>query len=310
MRKTYNSVLDLVGNTPIVELNNFKKKYNLKSNVFVKLESFNPAGSAKDRVAVNMILTAEKNNLIKKGDTIIEPTSGNTGIGLAMAGSLLGYKVVIVMPDSMSIERIKLIKAYGAKVVLTDGKLGMKGAIEKAETIKKEIKNSIIAGQFDNSANPQIHYETTGPEIYNDMQGNVDVFVAGIGTGGTISGVGKYLKGKNPNIEIIGVEPKSSPLINLGKSGAHIIQGIGANFIPKNLNEEVLNKVEMVSDEDALLFAREIAQVEGILVGISSGAALSVAINLAKKSEYDNKNIIVLLPDGGDKYLSTELFNI
>lgn len=306
--KVYNSITELIGNTPILKLNNIIKSHELKANVFAKLEYFNPAGSVKDRVSLFMIEEAEKQGLISKGATIIEPTSGNTGIGIAMVCAQKGYNAIIVMPDNMSIERIKLIKGYGATVVLTKGAKGMKGAIEKANEIQKNTPNSIILGQFDNILNPQAHYYSTGREIYADMDGKIDIFVAGIGTGGTISGVGKFLKEQNKNIKIIGVEPESSPLITKGVSGAHKIQGIGANFIPTVLNASVIDELSVVTDESAINTSKLIAREEGVLVGISSGASLSVAIELAKLSENKNKNIVCLLPDTGERYLSTELF--
>ena len=307
--KIFNGVEELIGKTPLLKANNIKEKLNLKADIFLKLEFLNPAGSIKDRVALYMLKDAEEKGLIKKGGTVIEPTSGNTGIGLASLCASKGYKTVIVMPDTMSIERIKLIKAYGAEVVLTDGKLGMAGAIEKAEEIKRNTTCSFIAGQFENPANPTAHYYTTGKEIYQDTDGLVDIFVAGIGTGGTISGTAKYLKEKNPKIKVIGVEPKDSPLITEGKFGAHKIQGIGANFIPKNLDLSLIDEVKTVNSEDAYYCANLVAKEEGVLVGISSGAALSVAIEYAKKEENTGKKIVVILPDTGDRYLSTDLFN-
>ncbi len=298
---------DLIGNTPLMELANMKNEYNLNANVFAKLEFFNPAGSVKDRVALSMINNAEQKGTLKKGGTVIEPTSGNTGIGLAAVCTARGYKAIIVMPDTMSVERIKLIKSFGAEIVLTDGKKGMKGAIEEAERLNKEIKGSIIAGQFDNPANPKAHYETTGPEIYDDLDGKVDVFVAGVGTGGTLSGVGIYLKQKNPAIKVIAVEPQSSPVLTKGESGVHKIQGIGAGFVPGNLDTTVYDEVIAVSDDDAFEYARKICKTEGLSVGISSGAALCAAIKIAKREENKGKNIVVLLPDTGSRYLSTEL---
>ena len=298
---------DLIGNTPLMELANIKNEYNLNANVFAKLEFFNPAGSVKDRVALSMINNAEQKGTLKKGGTVIEPTSGNTGIGLAAVCTARGYKAIIVMPDTMSVERIKLIKSFGAEIVLTDGKKGMKGAIEEAERLNKEIKGSIIAGQFDNPANPKAHYETTAPEIYNDLNGKVDVFVAGVGTGGTLSGVGIYLKQKNPAIKVIAVEPQSSPVLTKGESGVHKIQGIGAGFVPGNLDTTVYDEVIAVSDDDAFEYARKICKNEGLSVGISSGAALCAAIKIAKREENKGKNIVVLLPDTGSRYLSTEL---
>ena len=306
--KIYESVEQLIGKTPLLEVKNIEKKENLKAKLLVKLECFNPAGSSKDRAAKFMIDDAEKRNLIKKGGTIIEPTSGNTGIGLCALAISRGYKVVLTMPESMSIERRKLLKAYGAEIVLTDGNLGMKGAVEKAEQIQKETPNSIILGQFDNGANPQAHYCTTGPEIYADTDGKVDVFIAGVGTGGTVSGVGKFLKEKNPNVKIFAVEPESSPLLSKGVSGAHKIQGIGANFIPKNFDKNVCDGIITVSNLSAIEKSKQICKEEGLLVGISSGAALSAAVELAKKSEYENKIIVALLPDTGERYLSTEMF--
>lgn len=298
---------DLIGNTPLMELANIKNEYNLNANVFAKLEFFNPAGSVKDRVALSMINNAEQKGTLKKGGTVIEPTSGNTGIGLAAVCTARGYKAIIVMPDTMSVERIKLIKSFGAEIVLTDGKKGMKGAIEEAERLNKEIKGSIIAGQFDNPANPKAHYETTAPEIYNDLNGKVDVFVAGVGTGGTLSGIGIYLKQKNPAIKVIAVEPQSSPVLTKGESGVHKIQGIGAGFVPGNLDTTVYDEVIAVSDDDAFEYARKICKTEGLSVGISSGAALCAAIKIAKREENKGKNMVVLLPDTGSRYLSTEL---
>ncbi len=304
----YDNISSLVGGTPIVRLSSLERNCNSYASLFGKLESFNPASSAKDRVALKIIDTAEKQGLLKPGGVIIEPTSGNTGIGLAAIGASRGYRVIIVMPDSMSIERVRLMHAYGAQTVLTPGALGMKGAIEKAEELSKSIPDSIIAGQFENPANPEAHYKTTGPEIWKDMNGKIDVFVAGIGTGGTVSGSGRFLKEQNPQIEIVGVEPASSPLLTQGKSGAHKIQGIGANFIPKNLDRSILDQVLTVANEDAMHYARLMAQKEGLLVGISSGAALAAAISLAINKDYAGKNIVVLLPDTGEHYLSTDLF--
>ena len=302
----YNSIIDLIGNTPLLELKNIKEKYNLKSNIYAKIEGYNPGGSIKDRIALQMILDLEKEGKLKKGSVIIEPTSGNTGIGIALIGSLRGYKVIIVMPSSMTIERIKLIESFGAEVILTDASKGMLGSIEKANELNKEYENSIILGQFENMSNPLAHYLTTGPEIYNDLDGNIDIFIAGIGTGGTISGVGKYLKEKNSNIQIIGVEPFNSPLISKGVKGAHKIQGIGANFIPNTLNKDAIDVIELIDDKDAFEYSKIATKLEGVLVGISSGAALKIAIDYAKKEE--NKNIVVILPDTGYKYLSTDLF--
>lgn len=308
MKKIYKSVDELVGNTPLLELCNIEKQFNLKAKLLAKLEYLNPAGSVKDRVAKSMLDDLEKQGLINSTSIIIEPTSGNTGIGLAAVGATRGYRVIIVMPDSMSVERQKLMKAYGAELVLTDGKLGMSGAIAEAEKLKNEIPNSIIAGQFTNLSNPQAHYNTTGPEIYRDTDGKVDYFIAGIGTGGTITGVGKYLKEQNSNTKIIAVEPTDSPLLSCGKFGPHKLQGIGANFIPDVLDKTVIDEIITVASEDAFATGRLIGNTEGILVGISSGAALTAAINVAKRVENVGKNIVVLLPDTGDRYLSTEMF--
>ena len=295
----YNSILECVGNTPLIQ----SKKY---PNLFMKVEMFNPAGSAKDRVALNMVEMAEKKGILKPGSTIIEPTSGNTGIGLALVSAYKGYDLIIAMPDTMSVERQNLMKAYGAKVVLTPGKLGMKGSIDEAERLHEEIADSWIAGQFDNMDNPQIHYETTGPEIWKDMEGHVDVFVAGIGTGGTISGVGKFLKEKNPECKIVAVEPSDSPLLSKGVAGPHKIQGIGANFVPNTLNTSIYDEIFCVESEPAFACGRKLAREEGILVGISSGASYSVAEKIAK--ENPSQNVVVLLPDSGERYLSTEMF--
>lgn len=307
--KVYSSIEELIGNTPILQLNNIKKLFNLKANVLAKLELFNPAGSSKDRVAKFMIEDYEKNGLIKKDTVIIEPTSGNTGIGLASVCASKGYKLIIVMPNTMSIERIKLIKAYGAEIVLTDGALGMAGAIDKANELKNIYKNSIIAGQFTNPSNIKAHFNTTGPEIYNATNGKVDVFVCGVGTGGTITGVSEYLKSKNPNVKVVAVEPYNSPLLSKGNSGPHGIQGIGANFIPKILNTNIYDEVQLVTEEQAYETLRLLATCEGVLVGISSGAVLHCAIQLAKKDENKDKNIVVLLPDTGERYLSTKAFS-
>lgn len=309
MSKIYTSVEQLIGNTPILELKNIESKFNLKGKLFAKLEFLNPAGSVKDRAAKGMIDDAERRGILKPGSVIIEPTSGNTGIGLALIAISRGYKAIIVMPDTMSEERRTLMRAYGAELVLTDGKLGMKGAIAEAERLATEIPGSFIPGQFDNPANAQAHFETTGPEIYNDLDENVDIFVAGIGTGGTITGVGKYLKSKNSNIKIIGVEPESSPFLTKGEAGAHKIQGIGAGFIPKALDLSVVDEIITVSDDDALCAGRLSGNTEGVLVGISSGAALFAGIELAKRPENAGKNIVVLFPDTGARYLSTELFS-
>lgn len=308
MSRVFKSVGELVGNTPLLELSHIEKEYDLQAKVLAKLEYFNPAGSVKDRVARAIIDDAESKNLLKDGATIIEATSGNTGIGLACVGCARGYKVVIVMPETMSVERRKLMLAYGASLVLTDGAKGMKGAIDKANELHEQIEGSILAGQFVNSANPKAHYETTAPEIWRDTDGNVDVFIAGVGTGGTITGVGRYLKEKNPNVKIVAVEPFSSPVLSKGVSGAHKIQGIGAGFVPKVLDTSVYDEVIAVKDEDAFETAREVGKKEGVLVGISSGAALFGALQVAKRPEYAGKNIVVLLPDTGDRYLSTTLF--
>jgi len=306
--KVYSSVDELVGKTPLLELKNIQKELNLNARIFAKLEGFNPAGSVKDRVALFMLNQAEKDGKITSGATVIEPTSGNTGIGLASLSASRGYKAILVMPDSMSVERIKLLKAYGAEVILTEGKKGMKGAIEKAEELNATIPNSIIVGQFENPANPLAHYSTTGVEIYQDTDGMVDFFVAGVGTGGTVSGTAKYLKEKKPQIQVVAFEPYDSPMITKGQSGAHKIQGIGANFIPKNYDKTLVDAVETVKTEDAYEMARLMAKKQGVLVGVSSGAALSVAVKLAKKEENKGKIIVALLPDSGDKYLSTDLF--
>lgn len=306
--KTYTSVSELIGKTPILELTNYKKQYNLKANIFAKLEYFNPAGSVKDRVARAMIDNAEKNGFLKKGSTIIEPTSGNTGIGLAMIAASRGYKIILTMPETMSIERRKLLKAYGAEIVLTDGSKGMRGAIEKAEELKAEIPDSYIPGQFTNPVNPYAHETTTAPEIWSDMDGKIDIFVSGVGTGGTITGTGKYLKEKNPDIKIAAVEPASSPMLSSGRSGPHKIQGIGAGFVPDILNTSLYDEIITVADEDAFSCGREMGRIEGILVGISSGAALSAATQLAKRDENNGKNIVVILPDTGERYLSTPMF--
>lgn len=304
----YKSVSELVGKTPLLELCNIESELNLKAKIFAKLEYFNPAGSVKDRVGLKMIEDAEEKGILKKGSVIIEPTSGNTGIGLAMVAASKGYRLIITMPETMSVERRKLIGAYGAELVLTDGSLGMSGAIQKAEELAKEIPNSIVAGQFVNPANPQAHFCTTGPETWEDTDGNVDIFVAGVGTGGTITGTGKYLKSKNKAIKIVGIEPCNSPVLSGGKAGPHPLQGIGAGFVPEILDTDILDEIVTVSGDEAYKSARLLATKEGVLVGISSGAALHTAIELAKKEENKDKNIVVLLPDLGDRYLSTELF--
>lgn len=306
--KVFNSLSELIGATPLIRLNKIEKSNGAYANIIAKLESFNPAGSAKDRIAREMIDDAENKGIIKKGATIIEPTSGNTGIGLAAIAAERGYKAIFTMPDTMSIERINLLKAYGAKIVLTEGAKGMNGAIEKASELAREIEGSFIPSQFENMSNPEAHYKTTGPEIWEDTDGKVDIFVAGVGTGGTISGVGKYLKEKNPDIKIIAVEPDTSPVLSKGIAGAHGIQGIGAGFVPKALDTGVYDEVMPVSVENAYKLGREMAHNEGILVGISSGAALYAAVELAKKEENKGKNIVVLLTDGGEKYLSTPMF--
>lgn len=306
--KIYESITELVGRTPILKLNKIAAEKNLEFSLLAKLEMFNPAGSAKDRVGLAMIRDAEEKGLIQPGATIIEPTSGNTGIGLAMAADSLGYKVILTMPETMSLERRNLLKAYGAELVLTEGTKGMQGAVEKAEALHKEIPGSIIAGQFYNPANPQIHYETTGPEIYAHTEGKVDIFVAGIGTGGTLSGVGKYLKEKNPEIKIIGVEPAGSPLISQGHAGPHDLQGIGANFIPENLDRNIFDEIITVTNEEAYEMGRLMARAEGVLVGISAGAALQAAIKVGSRAENKGKNVVALLPDTGERYLSTKMF--
>lgn len=307
--RIYTKIDELIGSTPLFEPKNLEKEFNLKAKLLLKLESFNPAGSVKDRTALFMLNDAEKKGLISKGATIIEPTSGNTGIGLASICASRGYKTILTMPDTMSVERIKLLKGYGAEVVLTDGKLGMKGAIEKAKELQEKTPNSFIPSQFDNSANIMAHYQTTGPEIYNDTDGKVDIFVAGVGTGGTLSGTAKFLKEKKQDIKVVAVEPQSSPLLSKGEFGAHKIQGIGANFVPKNFESEYCDDIKTISDEDAFLYAQALAKKEGFLVGISSGAALGVAIELAKLDENKDKLIVVILPDTGERYLSTELFD-
>ena len=308
MGKIYNGILDLVGNTPLVEAANLEKKWNLKAKLLLKLEYFNPAGSVKDRVAKEMLEDAERRGVISAGATIIEPTSGNTGIGLAAMAVAKGYKAILTMPDTMSVERRNILKAYGAEIVLTPGAEGMKGAIAKAEELAKEIPNSFIPGQFDNPANPQAHYGTTGPEIWRDTDGQVDIFVAGIGTGGTVTGTGSYLKEKNPDIRIIGMEPASSPVLSKGTAGPHMIQGIGAGFVPSILDTGVYDEIVTVENDDAFACGKELAKTEGFLVGISSGAALYAAMEEAKKPENEGKTIVVLLPDSGDRYYSTALF--
>ena len=307
MSKVKNSFLDLVGNTPLVRVNNLIKKDELKADVLAKLEYFNPAGSVKDRIAKEMILEALEKGLINENTTLIEPTSGNTGIGLSAVATALNLKIIITMPETMSVERRNLMKAYGAELVLTPGSEGMKGAIAKAKELASQIENSFIPGQFENPANPTAHYKTTGPEIYEQTEGKVDIFVAGVGTGGTISGIGKYLKEKNPEVKVVAVEPASSPVLSTGKGGAHKIQGIGAGFVPETLDTKIYDEIITVENEDAFATGKEMAKTEGILVGISSGAALYAAKELAKREENAGKTIVVLLPDGGDRYLSTTL---
>lgn len=306
--KIYTSAEQLIGTTPLLELTHIEKKLNLNAKILAKLEYLNPAGSAKDRVAKAMIDDAEKSGKLKKGSVIIEPTSGNTGIGLSLVAAARGYRIIIVMPETMSVERRQIMKAYGAELVLSNGAKGMAGAIEKADELSKEIPDSFVAGQFVNPANPKAHFDTTGPEIYEDTDGNVDIFVASVGTGGTLTGVGEYLKSQNPDIKIVAVEPASSAVLSGGKAGAHKIQGIGAGFIPDVLNTEIYDEIIAVSDEDAFKTGRLIGRSEGVLVGISSGAAAFAAIKLAKRPENKGKNIVVLLPDTGDRYLSTPLF--
>ena len=308
MAKVYDSILDLVGKTPLVELKRIEEKEGLQAKLIAKVESFNPAGSVKDRIAKAMIEDAEAKGLLKEGSVIIEPTSGNTGIGLAAAVTVKGYRMILTMPETMSVERRNIVKAYGAEVVLTDGTKGMKGAIEKADELAKEIPNSFIAGQFVNPANPATHKKTTGPEIWEDTDGEVDIFVAGVGTGGTITGTGEYLKEKKPEVKIVAVEPASSPVLSDGVSGPHKIQGIGAGFVPDTLNTSIYDEIIKVENEDAFENGRYLAAEEAILAGISSGAALYAAIQLAKREENKGKTIVVLLPDNGDRYYSTALF--
>ena len=304
----YKQITEIVGKTPLMELCNYEKDNKLDAKIIAKLEFFNPAGSVKDRVAVKMIEEAERTGVLKKGSVIIEPTSGNTGIGLACAAAAKGYRVILTMPETMSVERRNLLAVYGAQIVLTEGSRGMSGAIEKANELAKEIENSFIPAQFENSANPAAHFETTGPEIWADSEGRVDIFVAGIGTGGTISGTGKFLKQCNPDIKVVGVEPYDSPVLTQGRSGAHKIQGIGAGFIPNTLDVEICDEIITVQAEDAYAAGRSLATREGILVGISSGAALHAAKLLAQRTENKGKNIVVLLPDSGERYMSTEMF--
>lgn len=308
MAKIYKNIEELIGKTPLLELTHLEEIHNLDAKVLAKVEFLNPGGSAKDRVAKKMVEDAEAKGILKAGATIIEPTSGNTGIGLAVMAAARGYRAIIVMPDSMSMERRLLMSAFGAELVLTEGAKGMAGAIAKAEELAKEIPGAFIPGQFDNPANPQAHYETTGPEIYEDTDGKVDIFVAGIGTGGTITGVGRYLREKNPDVQIIGVEPASSPLLTEGRAGSHGLQGIGANFVPSILDTKLYNEIITVTEEAAYAAGREVAQKEGLLVGISAGAAIHTALEVAKRPENKGKNIVVLLPDTGDRYLSTPMF--
>ena len=308
MSRIFTSADQLIGHTPLMELTNIEKKHGLKAKLLAKLEYFNPAGSVKDRIAKAMIDDAETKGLLKPGSVIIEPTSGNTGIGLASVAAARGYRIIIVMPETMSIERRQIMKAYGAELVLTEGAKGMKGAIAKAEELSKEIPNSFIPGQFVNPANPKAHFETTGPEIFDDTDGKVDIFVAGVGTGGTVTGVGQYLKSRNPSVKVVAVEPKSSAVLSIGVAGPHKIQGIGAGFVPEVLDTKVYDEIIPVTNEDAFAAGKEIGRSEGVLVGISSGAALWAGIDLAKRPENAGKTIVVLLPDTGDRYLSTPLF--
>ena len=308
MSAIYTSADELIGKTPLLELTHIEKKYGLKAKIFAKLEYFNPAGSVKDRIAKAMIDDAEEKGLLKECSVIIEPTSGNTGIGLASVAAARGYRIIIVMPETMSVERRQIMKAYGAELVLTDGAKGIKGAIEKADELAKEIPNSFVPGQFVNEANPKAHFVTTGPEIFEDTDGNVDFFVAGVGTGGTITGTGKYLKSKLPNVKVVAVEPKSSAVLSTGAAGPHKIQGIGAGFVPKVLDTAVYDEIIPVENDDAFAMGKEVGRNEGVLVGISSGAALWAAVELAKRPENEGKNIVVLFPDTGDRYLSTPLF--
>lgn len=309
MANIYTSADQLIGGTPLLELTHIEEKESLKAKIFAKLEYFNPAGSVKDRIAKAMIDDAEATGKLKEGSVIIEPTSGNTGIGLAAVAAARGYRIIIVMPETMSVERRQLMKAYGAELVLTEGSKGMKGAIAKAEELAAETENSFIPSQFTNESNPKAHFETTGPEIWNDTDGNVDIFIAGVGTGGTISGTGKYLKSKNPEIKVIAVEPASSAVLSTGVSGSHKIQGIGAGFVPDTLDTDIYDEIITVTNEAAFETGKLIGRAEGVLVGISSGAAVSAAIEIAKRPENKGKNIVVLLPDTGDRYLSTPMFN-
>ena len=306
--KVYSKIIDTIGKTPLVELSNLEKKYNLKARIIAKVESFNPGGSVKDRIAKAMIEKAEKEGLINKDTVLVEPTSGNTGIGLSMVAASKGLRIILTMPETMSIERRNLLKAYGAELVLTEGAKGMKGAIEKAEELAKEIPNSFIPSQFTNMANPNIHYLTTGPEIFEDLEGNIDIFVAGVGTGGTLSGTGKFLKEKKPSVKVIAVEPETSPVLSKGTPGPHKIQGIGAGFVPATLDTSIYDEIITIGNEEAFAQGKESAQVEGLLVGISSGAAMRAAIKLAQREENFGKTIVVLLPDTGERYLSTAMF--
>lgn len=308
MSNIYQGTLGLIGNTPLVELTHVEKAYGLEARLLAKLEYFNPAGSVKDRIAKEMIEQAERDGKLKPGSTIIEPTSGNTGIGLAAIAAAKGYRIIIVLPETMSVERRNIIKAYGAELVLSDGTKGMKGAIAKAEELHEQIPDSFIPEQFENPANPEAHRKTTGPEIWNDTDGQVDAFIAGVGTGGTITGTGEYLKSKNPDVKIIAVEPETSAVLSTGKAGAHKIQGIGAGFVPNTLNTEVYDEIIPVSNEAAFEYGKVIAKEEGVLVGISSGAALYAAIEVAKRPEFKGKTVVALLPDSGDRYYSTDLF--
>ena len=305
----YQNASEIIGNTPLLRLNNIEKHLNLNVGLYAKVEYFNPTGSVKDRIALSMIETAEKQGKLRPNSVIIEPTSGNTGVGLASVCAAKGYKCILVMPETMSKERVKLMNAYGAEVVLSSGKLGMKGSVDKAEELAKQYEDSFIPSQFENPSNPEIHFRTTGPEIYKSLNKKVDIFVAGIGTGGTVTGVGKFLKQNNKNIKVVGVEPADSPLLTTGKAGPHKIQGIGANFVPKTLDKKYIDEFLTATTEESFEFARLLGKKEGILVGISAGAALSAAVKLAKRYENNGKNIVVLLPDSGDRYLSTELFN-
>jgi len=309
MAKIYKSAIELIGNTPLLELTHIEKKYDLKAKLLAKVEYFNPAGSVKDRIAKEMIEAAEKDGSLKPGATIIEPTSGNTGIGLAAIAAAKGYKIIIVLPETMSVERRNIIKAYGAEIVLTEGAKGMKGAIAKANELHEQIENSFIPAQFDNPANPEAHYKTTGPEIWNDTDGEVDAFVAGVGTGGTITGVGKFLKEKKADVKIVAVEPATSPVLSKGTPGAHKIQGIGAGFVPATLDTKIYDEIITIENDVAFEGGREIAAIEGFQVGISSGAALKAAIEVAKRPEFAGKTVVALLPDSGDRYYSTDLFN-